>query len=265
MSDIVQCPEKGCEYEGTPRSIASHSVHDDELRRDIVRVSKEFCGGTAPTQNDLEKHSYFSKNTFCNRFGNHNDALKECGFTPNKEMYISRESLLNDILNIKEELGEVPSQGQMEKHGEYGITTIKRRFGKWTNAVKEAGLKPVENAKGERHAFYDVDNDEMPIDPYKPGEEHERWMGGHKDYYGSSWYSIKEKAMKRANGVCEFPNCKKEKCETGESLHCHHIIPNRLTDSETEHDLENLIVLCREHHIGENGIELRPELKTPMY
>jgi len=71
------------------------------------------------------------------------------------------------------------------------------------------------------------------------------------------WSKKRRMALDRASYTCEHPKCDKNKCANGDSLHVHHIVPNRFTDLET-HNMDNLLVLCREHHN-----ELEPEYLLP--
>lgn len=67
--------------------------------------------------------------------------------------------------------------------------------------------------------------------------------------YGKSWYSQRRAALERANGICEDPNCQRTESQNGNSLEVHHIKPFRIfDDSEKANKLDNLLVLCREHH-----------------
>ena len=77
--------------------------------------------------------------------------------------------------------------------------------------------------------------------------EYNRIDGGRRDYIGD-WQTKKKRAVKRANGMCEHPDCNRRECKYGYQLHVHHIIPNRYTNPET-HEMSNLIVLCQEHHM----------------
>lgn len=67
--------------------------------------------------------------------------------------------------------------------------------------------------------------------------------------YGETWYSQRRKALRRADHECEDPRCNRTECQNGNSLEVHHIVPFRtFNSSEVANDLDNLLVLCREHH-----------------
>lgn len=48
--------------------------------------------------------------------------------------------LIDELQRLADELGEIPTQDQMNKHGEYTHPTYQRRFGTWNDAIKGAGL-----------------------------------------------------------------------------------------------------------------------------
>jgi len=76
--------------------------------------------------------------------------------------------------------------------------------------------------------------------------KYQRLDGPRKRRLGD-WSKKRQMALERAGYTCEHPQCDRNKCRNGKSLQVHHIIPNRFTDLEN-HDMSNLLVLCREHH-----------------
>jgi endogenous inhibitor of DNA gyrase (YacG/DUF329 family) len=89
------------------------------------------------------------------------------------------------------------------------------------------------------------------------GEDNPNYDGGVFEHqYGPNWANAREQAIEQADGSCEEPDCQREECRNGYNLDVHHIIPRRHFDDKTEaNELDNLLVLCREHHaeIEPNG------------
>lgn len=48
--------------------------------------------------------------------------------------------LLDELRRVADELGEPPTAVQMSKYGEYSVRTYRNHFGRWSKALKEAGL-----------------------------------------------------------------------------------------------------------------------------
>jgi hypothetical protein len=77
----------------------------------------------------------------------------------------------------------------------------------------------------------------------------DNWDGESYRYYGANWKEQSDKARRRAGGVCEDPQCEREESQDGKELEAHHIIPSKFFDDHEEANrLDNLLVLCREHH-----------------
>ena len=93
------------------------------------------------------------------------------------------------------------------------------------------------------------------------GENNPRWSGGVTDTnHKGDWHPKRKKALERANHTCEDPSCSRD--TDGEmQIDVHHIIPKRFTEDEYTHDLDNLLVLCKEHH---REVEPAPKLKIPL-
>lgn len=74
------------------------------------------------------------------------------------------------------------------------------------------------------------------------GPENPWWRGG-KEGFGDEWTKKREKAIERDNSECQI-------CGESELIDVHHIIPRREFQNADEADfLENLVVLCRPHHV----------------
>lgn len=75
-------------------------------------------------------------------------------------------------------------------------------------------------------------------------------------YYGTSWSRQRSHALQRDNHGCVI-------CGSGGLVDVHHITPFRafgVENHERANRLENLVCLCRKHHMKWEGIPLRPEL-----
>ena len=50
--------------------------------------------------------------------------------------------LITEFQRVVDELGKTPTREEMDEHSEYSISTYRRRFGSWNEAVAEAGFEP---------------------------------------------------------------------------------------------------------------------------
>lgn len=115
-------------------------------------------------------------------------------------------------------------------------------------------------------------NSEVPIEPWerewkdmffcdmdckaefqrgKGGEGHPTWKGGYGNYYGPSWYEVREEVIDRDNSSCRI--CGKGEEEIGREPDVHHIVSvreyrNEYGDPDLANRPENLITLCPSHH-----------------
>jgi len=100
-----------------------------------------------------------------------------------------------------------------------------------------------------------------------PPEKQPNWRGGHGGYdYGENWYSQRRKARKRDRYSCQV--CGRDERQLGKIPSCHHIM--KLRHYRDKYDapewykkgnrLENLMLLCEQHHKDWEGIPLRPQV-----
>jgi len=56
---------------------------------------------------------------------------------------INKTELLEDLKQVKNKIGSIPSKNIYKKYGEYHPATIRRKFGTWNNALIECFGKVV--------------------------------------------------------------------------------------------------------------------------
>jgi hypothetical protein len=166
--------------------------------------------------------------------------LELAGVNKNREYDISDEKLLNELHNMSSD--GVVRYNEMNESGKYSARLYELRFGSWNNALQSAGLNVFEQS----------------------GENNPCWKGGHEKYRGPTWETAKSKTRERANNACEHPQCNITKEKLGKRLDVHHIVPYRYYSSSKEaNKLDNLILLCPDHHREEESriwrIESGPE------
>ena len=140
----------------------------DELRRLRDEVDH------APTIAEMKEHGEYWPSTYKNRFGSWAEALAaafddidaddvyasraaadpENPGTPGP--HVSGETLLEDLRELADELGEPPRFKEMVEHGDHRARTYTKRYGSWAEALEAAGLDPDERVGSTQQVSTDV-------------------------------------------------------------------------------------------------------------
>lgn len=205
--------------------------------------------GRAPSQREFDEWSDISYWTVIQRYESWNAAMEVIGEEPNQED-AEVESLILELQRLHEELGRVPSQHDMNEHGEYGTTTCQRNLGSWSNAIKMAKLDPLSVGA-------------------PPGERNPSWKDEptHQSYTHPLWKENRPKAMERDGGICQHPGCdltrEKHRELFGMDLIMHHIDREHWPENKQKfHALDNLVAICLRHHQVWEGTGLHPQEKA---
>jgi len=229
------------------------SLDREELISEIERLKK--VKGRTPKMREMRSDGKYGFDPYLRVFGSWNKALKESGLELNNKTYTLGE-IKSEILSVaeKSEL-DCPSINEMKEYSDISPKTVINHFGSWNNAMEEMGFEPrAVDCTGEDTYMYGRKLEEHPS--FKPDKKK-------KDTRSQYYWNQRDKALKRANNVCEHPECSKRETDNGRALDCHHIVPEYSFDnSKKAHDLNNLIILCREHHTGKNGLEPSKHMKT---
>ena len=115
---------------------------EKELLNHLQEVSEEL--GQTPTMEDITgAGDRPSTGTYQRRFGTRTNALEEAGLTP-RNVHRTDEALLDDLRALADELGRTPvSKDTDDVEYVASYVTYASRFGKWNNALREAGLEPA--------------------------------------------------------------------------------------------------------------------------
>jgi len=112
----------------------------DELLDEIQRLEREL--DDTPTSVDMNELGEYWAADYQDHFGGWNDALREAGLEPNQPRKIPTDDLLNEIQRLAKEFNKTPTKKQMNDVGEYYGQSYRRRFGSWSEAVRQAGFEP---------------------------------------------------------------------------------------------------------------------------
>lgn len=112
---------------------------DAELIEDIRAVAAEV--GEKPTLNDYREHGAAAVKTIYRHFGSWQAALESAGYEPREpDSEVTDEELLSELERVGDELGDRPTANDMRNHGAYWVSTYRRAFGSWNNALEAAGI-----------------------------------------------------------------------------------------------------------------------------
>lgn len=117
--------------------------HSDEEKREalvteIQRLADEL--DRPVTSDDMKEYGNFDRKTYQDMFGTWNDALKEAGLPINNERNIGKNTLIDALIDLYNELDRPVTTGDMEKHGTFSVWKYEDTFGSWNNALEAAGL-----------------------------------------------------------------------------------------------------------------------------
>jgi hypothetical protein len=125
------------------------NVYDRETLSSHLRELAETLG-RRPTTDDLRATDGPWPGTYRRRFGSWRQALREAGLELGQRWKrYDRAELLDILRELAEELGHTPSTAELwEREDLPAPTTYKYRFGRWTVALREAGLPPWRISRG---------------------------------------------------------------------------------------------------------------------
>jgi hypothetical protein len=119
----------------------SRGIPDEDLLDDLTRLADDL--GHTPKQDEVIKDGKYSVKPYRARWGTFNEALVAAGLKPNREVFISRRRLLNEIHRLADEYGEAPPKSALAESGEFSEAPYRRIWGSWNEAVRSAGYSPT--------------------------------------------------------------------------------------------------------------------------
>ena len=121
----------------------SMAYSDEELLEDIRTVAA--IVERTPSIQDYRDHGEYAATTITRRFESWQDAVSQAGFEPHAaETEIPEGELLAELRRLAEEHGTPATAEVMNDEGAYWVSTYRRRFGSWGNALAEAGFEPAD-------------------------------------------------------------------------------------------------------------------------
>lgn len=212
----------------------------EELLSDMQRVDQEIDEPLSQVR--YNEHGKWTVRPVKRRFQSWESACQKAKVSrPNKgPRPADDKGLIEDIQNVADELGHVPSRTEYNENGQFSRQIAINRFGSWPEAVEKAGYEPLPpgGQSGNRNALW---VDEEP-------------------YYGPNWDKRAEEIRKRDDYECQ--NCgmsnREHIGEYGSKLNVHHIKKLRNFDSyDAANTGENLITLCNSCHSTYEHLPIR--------
>lgn len=293
-----ECPVEGCErIFGSTSWVGRHfASHDEEIRKKVLldkihEVSK--TTNKNPNAKHIQDNTIFSDSTYSELFGSWNNALREAGYSINRQNNFDKSSLLVELDRLAKKFDRSPKKIDMRKHGKYSEWPYKSIFGSWNDALREAGydlnvnhdisnekllseLKTLGDKLKKTPAFSDMEEHGSfcgCVYQYrfgswnnalrKAGFEPNRILNGESErlYYGPNWSEQRQVAVGRDNHQCKVSGKTIDEIST-DWFHVHHITPAREfgahdPDVDTDYDemnhQSNLITLCPSVHARVEG------------
>jgi len=118
---------------------------EEEVIREIRRVSEEFCDGDTPTNEDFREYGSMASSMPATKFGSWNEAIKEAQLETNVEYGLNEEEFISSIKSISEEYcgGDAPTYKKFHEYSSHSANTVVQKFGSWNDALIASGFEPT--------------------------------------------------------------------------------------------------------------------------
>jgi hypothetical protein len=131
------------------KSFNPKTITDKQLIDALKKLATKL--NRTPSSSDMKKYGCFLTkrvHLYRKRFGKLKNAQTKAELDANKsgsDMKYSKQELLDELLRVYKDIGHVPSQTEISKHGKYPIGAYKRAFGKFSIAVGSCNLDNTYN------------------------------------------------------------------------------------------------------------------------
>ena len=198
------------------------SFSKEEIKKEIERISNEYCDGNIPSIKTIKENSNIPPDKMKYEAGSWKTVLS---------IYIcDKDKIKSEIVKIANERNKKPTLDYFTSNSIYSRHHIIRVFGKWNNALEYSGYEKRIGVGS--------------------GSNHPNWQGGSVQYYGENWNVQREKAWERDSIECRV--CEdNEKIKGNKKPDVHHITPRKfwkISEYEKMNDINNLICLCKSCH-----------------
>ncbi len=210
-------------------------VTNDELLEDLRLASKRLSKRSF-LQEEYIAVGKFHVSTYFRRFGGWYDALGAAGLDNSKtRTFVSNEDLFRNLEEVWIKLGKQPSYDDMRRPlSKYDITTYKRHFGGWRNALSQ---------------FVELVNDDETNASDNTPQSTTLTIGRHKTSRGVNW-RLRFVTMKRDSFKCQ--SCGRSPAtDSNVILHVDH---KKAWANGGETVLNNLQTLCSVCNIGKSDL-----------
>lgn len=123
--------------------VTKENITDEDVINSIKKMAKKL--GRAPYYDEYNNDSKkIASNYFIyHRFGSYTNLIKAAGLHPYANRKLTREEIIQRIINIQKDFGHLPSKSEYRSNPEKYIShsMIYNHFGSWDKALEAAGLK----------------------------------------------------------------------------------------------------------------------------
>jgi hypothetical protein len=130
---------RAADLELNAQANAERGKSKSELLDELTRLADKL--NQPPKSRDMAKQGAYGVSTYEREFDIWNEALREAGLEVRKVHTVSESDLLDELVRLTNELGEVPRVPDMREEGGYGVKVYQRKFGSWNDAIKQADLE----------------------------------------------------------------------------------------------------------------------------
>jgi ferredoxin len=122
----------------------SRKYSQEQIIEELQEVSQQL--DRTLVGRDVNEHCSFSRTTCYDYFSSFSEAKRQAGIDVVNAKDVSDQQYLDELKRLADELGRTPTSADLAEKGKYSIQPYQRRWGSWSNALDEVGMKPRQRA-----------------------------------------------------------------------------------------------------------------------